>query len=95
MDLKPKYPRLIPLHTLLGHQRRIHLKKDILKGSAEISAVDSGVARGFGVVDILAFPAVEFHGLGLGDVGEAGGEERVGEAGDAGAFAEVGFFVLF
>ena len=31
----------------------------------------------------------------IGEVGEASGEERVREAGDTGAFAEVGFLVLF
>jgi hypothetical protein len=52
------------------------------------------VARGFRVVEVLAAGAVELDGLEVGDVGEAHGEEGVGVAVDARAFAEFGLFVL-
>ena len=95
MDLEPKDLRLIPLNTLLRHQRGVDLEQDVCKRGAEIGAVDGGVPRGLGVVDVFAFAAVELYGLDGGEVGEAGGEERVRGAGDAGAFAEVGFLVFF
>ena len=63
--------------TLLNRQSRIHLKQDILKTGAEVCAVDGGVPAALGVVEIFAFPAVELYALDVGEVGEAGGEERV------------------
>ena len=53
------------------------------------------MAGGFGIIEIFAFAAVELNGLDIGEVGEASGEEWVRKAGDTGAFAEVGFLVLF
>ena len=66
-----------------------------MERGAEVGAVDGGVAGGFGIVQVLAFAAVEFDGLDVREVGHAGREEGVVGAGDAGAFAEVGFFVFF
>lgn len=66
-----------------------------MEGGAEVGAFDVGVAGGFGVVDIFAFAAVEFYGLHADYVGHSGGEEGLGVAVDAGAFAELGFFVFF
>lgn len=66
-----------------------------MEGGAEIGAVDGGVAGRFRVIKIFAFATVQLYGLNIRKVGEAGGEERVGEAGNARAFAEVRFFVFF
>jgi hypothetical protein len=52
------------------------------------------VARGFGVVEVLAAGAVELDGLEVGDIGEAHGEQGVRVTVDAGAFAKLGLFVL-
>lgn len=49
---------------------------------------------GFGVVDVLAFAAVEFDGLHTRYVGHASGEEWLGVAVDTGAFSKLGFFVF-
>ena len=95
MNPEPKHPRTIPLLALFGNKGRVNLKEDVGEGSAEIGAVDVGVAGGFGVVEVFAFGAVEFDGLDVGVVGHAGGEEWGGGAEDAGTFAEVGFFVFF
>lgn len=94
MHPKPKHPRLIPLLRLLRHQGRIDLVEDVGEGGTEVGAVDLGVAAGFGVVEIFAAGAVEFYGLDVGVVGHSRGEEGVGCAEDAGAFAEVAFFVF-
>lgn len=95
MDLEAENPGTIPLLAFLGHERRIDLEEDVGEGSAEVSAIDIGVAGGFGVVEIFAFRAVEFDGLDVWIVGHACGKEGGGAAEEAGAFAEIGFFVFF
>ena len=65
-----------------------------MEGGAKVGAVDAAVARGFGVVEVLAFGAVHLHAGFVRDVGLAHGEERVRVADDAWAFAEVGLFVF-
>lgn len=65
-----------------------------MEGGAEVGSVDGGVAGGFGVVDVFAFGAVEFHGFDAGEVGEAHWEEGVVLTHDAGTFSEVGFLVF-
>ena len=94
MDLKPKDPGLIPLSTLDRDQSRVDLQKDVVERGAEVGAVDGGVARGLRVVHVFAFGAVEFYRFDVGVVGLPHGEEGVAVAGDAGTFAEVGFFVF-
>ena len=95
MDLEPENPRLVPPDRLLRDQSRVDLEQDVLERGPEIGAVDGGVARGFGVVEVFAFGAVEFYGLHVGEVGHAGGEEGVRFAVDAGASAKVVFLVFF
>ena len=95
MHPKPKHPRLIPFPTFPRHQRRINLEHDALKTGAKICAVDGGVPGGFRVVDVFAFGAVEFDGLDPGGVGQGGGKQGVGGAVEAGATAEIEFFVFF
>ena len=65
-----------------------------MEGGAEVRAIDAIVAGGFRVVQVLAFRAVEFHVRGVRDVVLAGGEQMVGFADDARAFAEDALFVL-
>ena len=65
-----------------------------MEGSAEIGAVDGCVAGGLGVVEIFAFRTVQLDGLLAGVVAETHGEEGLGFAEDAGAFAEVSFLVF-
>ena len=61
----------------------------------EVCPVDAAVSRGLGRVDVLAAATVELDGLFVRDVGEADGEEGLGGAEHARAFAEVGAFVFF
>jgi len=60
-----------------------------MEGSAEVGAVDYGMAGGFGVVEVFAAGAVEFYGGGVRDVGLTHGEEGLRFAHYAGAFAKV------
>jgi hypothetical protein len=62
-----------------------------VEGGPEVGAVDYGVPRGLGVVEVFATRAVQFYRGGVGDVGLAHGQERLRVAHYAGAFAEVGF----
>ncbi len=71
MDLETKHPRLIAGAALLRNERGVYLKEDVLEGRAEVSAVDGGVARGLGVVQVFALGAEEFDGLYGRQVGEA------------------------
>lgn len=86
--------RDVALDALGGDEGRVDLEDDVVERGAKVGAVDGGVARGFRVVEVLAAGAVELDGLEVGDVGEAHGEEGVGVAVDARAFAEFGLFVL-
>lgn len=52
------------------------------------------MSTAFRVVQIFAFTAIEFHALDMREIGEAGGEQWVRGAGDAGTFAEVEAFVF-
>lgn len=94
MNSESKDARLIPLYALLRNKSGVDLEQDIMEGSAEVSAVDGGVARGFWIVDVFAFGAVEFCGFGCGDVGETHWEERVRATCYARAFAKVAFLVF-
>lgn len=66
-----------------------------MERSPEVGAVDGEVAGRLWVVEVFTARAVQLHGGRVGDVGLAHGEERLGFAHYAGAFAEVGFFELF
>lgn len=94
MDLEAEDLGDVTLHGLDGDESGVNLEQDVLEGSAEVSAVDGGVAAGFRVVDVLAFAAVELDRLDVGQVGHAGWEERLGFADHAGTFAEVGLLVF-
>ena len=65
-----------------------------MEGGAEVSTVEAAVAGGFGVVEVLAFRAVEFYVRGVGDVVLACREEVLVFADDAGAFAEDALFMF-
>lgn len=95
MHPKAVYPRLIPALRFDWHEGGVDLEEDVGEASAEVGAVDAVVARGFGVVDVLAFGAVEFHGRGGGNVVLPAWEEVLGFADYAGAFAEDALFVFF
>jgi hypothetical protein len=92
MDLEPEDLGLVAARRLGGHERGVHLEEHRVEGGAEVGAVDDGVARGLGVVDVFAAWAVEFDRGRVGDVGLAEGEEWLRVAEDPGAAAEVGFF---
>lgn len=77
MNFKPKDPRLIPLHTLLRHQCGVDLEQNVRERGAKVGAVDGGVPRGLGVVEVFALGAVKLYRLDGGEVGETGREERV------------------
>ena len=72
MNPKPINPGLIPALGFRGQHGRVDLKQDVVEGGAEVCAIDAVVARGFGVVEVLAFGAVEFDERGGGYVVLAG-----------------------
>lgn len=84
----------VPLDAFGGDEGGIDLEDDVVEGGAEVGAVDGGMARGFGVVEVLAAGAVELDGLEVGDVGETHGEQGVRVTVDAGTFAKLGLLVL-
>lgn len=84
----------IPLDAFGGDEGGVDLEYDVVEGSAKVGAVDGGVARGFGVVKVLAAGAVELDGLEVGDIGETHGEQGVRVAVDARAFAKFRLLVL-
>ena len=87
-------PRLVAALCLCRRESRVHLEEDVVEGRSEVGAVDHGVSRGLGVVEVLAARAVELHGGRLGNVGLAHGQEGLCAAHDAGTFSEVGFLEL-
>lgn len=95
MRLETKYSRLVSLARLLWNKGWVDLKKDVVKGSAEVGTVDGGVARGLWVVHVLASCAVELYGFEVRVVGLTHWEERVALACDTRAFAKVSLLVLF
>lgn len=84
----------VPLDAFGGDEGGIDLEDDVVEGGAEVGAVDGGMARGFGVVEVLAAGAVELDGLEVGDVGETHREQGVRVTVDAGTFAKLGLLVL-
>lgn len=86
---------LVAAAGFFGDEGWVDLEEDVVERGAEVGAVDGGVARGLGVVEVFAFGAVELYAFLVRDVGEAHGEEGVVLAHYAGAFAEVAFFVFF
>lgn len=84
----------VPLDAFGWNEGGVDLENDVVEGGAEVGAVDRGVARGFGVVEVLTPGAVELDGLEVGNVGETHGEQRVRVAVDAGTFAKFGLLVL-
>ncbi len=95
MHPKPIQPGLIPPLRLHWHQRGIDLEEDVVKGGAEVRAINTVMAGGFRVVDVLAAGTVEFDVRGVGDVVLAHGQKVLGFADDAGALAEDAAFELF
>jgi hypothetical protein len=94
MDPKAINAWLVPPLRFLRYQGRVDLEEDVVEGGAEVGAVDAVVARGLGVVDVLALGAVEFDIAGVGDVVLAHGEQVLGFAEDARAFAEGALLVF-
>lgn len=94
VDLEAEDLWFIAAARFRGHQSRVDLEEDVVEGAAKVGAVDTGVARRLGVVDVLALGAVEFHGLQSGVVAGAEGQERVRFAHDAWAAAKVGLLEL-
>lgn len=84
----------VSLDAFGGDEGGVDLEDDVVEGGAEVGAIDGGVARGFGVVEILAAGAVELDGLEVGDIGEAHGEQGVRVAVDARAFTKFRLLVL-
>lgn len=94
MHLEAVAARDVPLDALCRHQGGVHLEEDVVERGAEVSAVDGGVARRLGVVDILASRAVQLDGLGVGHVREPHRQQGVRRTHDARALAEVGLLIL-
>jgi len=85
---------LVAALRLRGRQGRVDLEQDVVEGGAEVGAVDGVVARGFRVVDVLTARAVELHVGHVGHVVLAHGQQVLGFADDARAFAEDALFEL-
>jgi hypothetical protein len=69
MDSKPENTWFIAGAGFWWDQSWVDLEEDVVETAAEVGAVDASVARGFRVVDVFAFRAVEFHGPEGGVVG--------------------------
>lgn len=94
MHLEAEAAGHVSLNRLGGDERRVDLEHDVVEGGAKVGAVNAGVARRLGVVDVFAARAEELDGLGVGHVSEAHGQQRLRVAVDAGAFAKLALFVL-
>lgn len=81
--------RLVAALGLGREHGGVYLEEDVVEGGAEVGAVDDGVARGFGVVEVLAARAVQLDGRGVGHVRLAHGQQRLRLAHDARALAKV------
>lgn len=92
MNAEAKDLGVVAALGLCGQHGGVDLEEDVVEGGAEVGAVDDGVARRLGVVEVFAAGAVELDGGRVGHVRLAHGEERLRFAHDAGALAEVGFF---
>ena len=66
-----------------------------MEAGTKVGTVNGGVSRGFWIVKIFAFSAVEFHGRCAGYVMLTHWEERLMVAEDAWAFAEVVLLIFF
>ena len=84
--------RLVAALGLGGRQGRVDLEEDVVEAGAEVGAVDGVVARGFGIVDVLAARAVELDVRHVGYVVLAHGQQVLRLADDARAFAEDALF---
>ena len=62
MNPKPKHLRLVPSNRFGRQHVGVDLEEDVVEGGAEVGAVDGGVTRGLGVVEVFAAAAVEFYG---------------------------------
>lgn len=85
----------IPSRRFVRYKSGVDLEHDIDKGRAEVSAINGGMAGGFGVVEIFASRTVEFDVLGIVDVRHAGREQVLGFAVNPGTFAKISFLVFF
>ncbi len=94
MHLESKNPWLVSSDALLGDQGRVNLEQDVLERGAKVGAVDGRMPRGFRIIEVFAFAAVEFDGLDVGEVGHAGRKEGMVLAHNAGAFAKVAFLIF-
>ena len=94
MYFETKNPRLVPFDGLLWDQSRIDLEEDVLERRPEVRTIDVGMARGFGIVEVFAFAAVELDGLDVREICHACRKKRVRAAHDSGAFTKVAFFVF-
>ena len=94
MHLKAVHARYVSLGALGGDERRVDLEDDVVKRSAKVGAIDSGMPGRLGVIYVLTARTVQLYGLRGWDVGEAHGEQRMGVAHHTGTFAEVSLLVF-
>lgn len=94
MNAESKDTGFVTAHALLGVKSGVDLEKNAVERRPEIGAVDGGMARRLGVVDILAFRAEEFNGAHVRDVVLAHREQRVSITHNTGAFAKIAPFVF-
>lgn len=94
MHLEAKHPRLVAPQALGRHQARVHLEQDVLERRAEVGAIYAGVPCGLGVVQILAFGAVQFDRGVVRRVVLAGGQQGLRCAHYTRTFAEFALFVF-
>lgn len=94
MDLKAVNPWSVAVVALGWDQGWVDLEYDIVEGGTEVCAIDSRVTRGFRIVDIFTFGAIELHCLHIWVVGLAHRKERMCLAHDSRAFSKIRLLVF-
>ena len=62
MHLEAEDAGLVSSLCFGGKHRGVDLEEDVVERGAEVGAVNYGMTRGLGVVQVLAASAVEFYG---------------------------------
>lgn len=94
VDLETIDPGFVATATLLGVEGGVNLEQDGVERGTEVRAINGGMARRLGVVDILTFRAVQLHSALVRQVGLANGQERMAIAHHTGALSKVAFLVF-
>ncbi len=94
MDAEAIDARLIAGDALFGEESRVYLEQHTSERRAKVGSINGCVSGRFGVVDVLAFGAVETNGAGVRDIVLTGRKERVAFARNTRALPEITLLVL-